>query len=141
MRHLRGEERRRLSENRQRGFVLFDVLMALFLFGLGFAALYGLKEAAYAETRAAISLTEAANVAQAQLETLLSHSWTENISSGQVIPGGLVARKDGPFQVQTTAAWGEVPWLLNVKVLVDWPEGQTRRSYELEGLYDVESSE
>lgn len=124
---------------RQRGFALFDVLIALFLFSLGFTALYGLRESTYAEMRAGMMLTEAANIAQTQMESLRAHSWTENISAGRVIPGGLVEGNYGLFHLQTAAAWQGLPWLLDVKVRVDWPEGSSRRSYELEGLYYVES--
>lgn len=134
-------EQRLNAERSRSGFALIDVLLALFLFSLGFAALYGLEEAALAETRAAVTLTEAANQAQTRMENLLSHSWIDNLSTGRIIPGGLVKSDEGFFQIQTASAWGELPWLLKVTVRVEWTQGKHRRSYELEGLYYVESSE
>ena len=130
-----------LANRRQGGFALFDVLMALFLFSLGFAAVYGLRESTYAETRTAIMQTEAVNLAQTQLESLLAHSWSENLRLKRVIPGEVLENTNGFYNLQTEAAWTAVPGLLKVKVRIDWPEGVKRRNYELEGLYYVESGE
>lgn len=54
---------------RDSGFVLLDVLLALFLFTMGFAAVYGLSHAAFKEGEEALNLTQAANIAQELMET------------------------------------------------------------------------
>ena len=79
------------------GYILLDVLLAIFLFSLGFAVLYGLTEGALVETRQASSLMEAANLAQKEMDQLSAHSWRENINRQACLPGGTVEGSERNF--------------------------------------------
>ncbi|CAA7601590.1 Hypothetical protein DEACI_2257 [Acididesulfobacillus acetoxydans] len=120
------------------GFVLMDVLLAVMLFGLGFAVLYGLNESAWAEAGAAANLTEAANLAQKKLEDLHERSWPENFALEKCLPGGSACGQEGRFQWSVASEWGELPDILDVTAEVCWSEGWTRKSYRLQSIYFVE---
>ncbi|KLU58568.1 hypothetical protein CEB3_c45840 [Peptococcaceae bacterium CEB3] len=123
------------------GFVLMDVLLAVMLFGLGFAALYGLYESSLAEAAAAANLTEAANLAQKGIEDLHERSWPENFALEKCLPGGRVSGQEGHFQWSVASEWGELPDVLDVTVEVRWSEGRTGKSYYLQSIYFIERSQ
>lgn len=120
------------------GYVLFDVLLALFLFSLGFAALWGLTEDAISESQQASSLLEGANLAQKKLDQLAVHSWSENFACRACLPGGTVEGDEGRFRWRIVSNWDDIPQLLRVSVEVHWTERGNPVSYSLESLYAVE---
>ncbi|HHY27464.1 MAG TPA: hypothetical protein GX523_12130 [Desulfitobacterium dehalogenans] len=122
----------------EKGFVLLDVILALFLFTVGFVALYGLSENALAEAGQALRLTEAANHAQSIMETLGAESWLDSIHRGRIIPGGEVEGAEGLFRWKVHADWDIPDELLRVKVEVSWPEQGNVQSYALESLYALQ---
>lgn len=128
----------RTSNHDSRGYVLFDVLMAIFLFGIGFAALAGLTESYLRETRQASNFTEAVNIAQKNLEFLAGHKWDENIAQGRCIPGSVVQGDEGRFHWSISCEWDTLPDLLQVSVRVDWFEERQMKNYLLETAYHVE---
>src|SRR5665647_2763501 len=87
------------------GYVLFDVLLALFLFSLGFAVLFGLTEGALSEARQASTLLEGANLAQKKLDQLAVHAWSDNITQQACIPGGTVEGNEGKFRWIIASDW------------------------------------
>lgn len=119
------------------GYVLFDVLIALFLFSSGFAVLFGLTEGAVSEARQATTLMEGANLAQEIMDRLAARSWSENIATQACIPGGTVVGSDGKFLWQIHSEWGDIPELLRVNVEVKWTERGTPHQYKLESLYAI----
>lgn len=120
------------------GYVLFDVLFALFLFSLGFAVLFGLTEGAVSEARQASTLMEGANLAQEIMDRLAVQIWSENIATQACIPGGTVVGHDGKFLWKIHSEWGDIPELLSVNVEVKWTERGNPYQYRLESLYAVE---
>ena len=120
------------------GYVLFDVLLALFLFSLGLAVLFGLTEGAVSEARQASTLMVGANFAQQKLDQLAVHDWSENISQQACIPGGTVEGNDGKFYWILCSNWDDIPQLLRVSVEVRWTERGNASWYKLESLYAVE---
>ena len=126
------------KKNSARGYVLFDVLLAVFMFSLGFAGIYGLTESAVAEARQAADLLEAANLAQKTMDSLTVRGWPENIAAGVCLPGSIVTKQEGKFRCQISTVWDEVPQLLRVSVDVHWLERGTPIIYKLESLYAVE---
>lgn len=120
------------------GYVLFDVVLALFLFSLGFAVLFGLTEGALTQARQATALMEGANLAQETMDQLAVNSWSENFISGACIPGGLVEGREGKYHWVIESNWEDIPQLLRVSVLVRWRDQDTPFEYELECLYEVE---
>ena len=120
------------------GYVLFDVLLALFLFSLGFAVLFGLTEGAVSEARQASTLMEGANLAQEIMDRLAVQTWSENIASQACIPGGTVEGHEGEFGWLIHSEWEDIPQLLRVSVEVRWVERGNHPWYKLESLYAVE---
>lgn len=132
------QELRNNSHRNNPGFALLDALMAIFLFGLGFAVLFGLTESALAEATQAENLTQAANIAQEKIEALHGRSWLDNFVQGACLPGQVVEGDEGRFRWRVFSEWEELPDTLHVKVEVLWPEGRTKRTYQLESVYHVE---
>ncbi len=124
--------------NTSQGYVLFDVLLALFLFSLGFAVLFGLTEGGVSEARQATTLMEGANLAQKKMDQLAVHAWSDNIARQACIPGGTVEGQDGKFHWLIVSDWGDIPQLLRVSIEVRWMERGNPYQYELESLYAVE---
>ncbi|TGE34207.1 hypothetical protein [Desulfosporosinus sp. Sb-LF] len=125
--------------NPTQGYVMFDVLLALFLFSLGFAVLYGLTEGAVYESRQASTFMEGANLAQKKLDQLAVHTWSDNINQGACIPGGIVEGSEGKFHWLIRTDWDDIPQLLRVSVEVRWSEqGNPSSWYILESLYAVD---
>ena len=120
------------------GYVLFDVLLGVFLFSLGFAVLFGLTEGAVSEARQASTLREGATIAQKQLEQLAVHAWSDNLARQACIPGGTVEGNEGKFHWIIHSEWEDVLQLLRVSVEVRWVERGNPCSYNLESLYAVE---
>lgn len=120
------------------GYVLFDVLLALFLFSLGFAVLFGLTEGALFESRQATTLMEGANLAQKKLDQLAVHAWSDNIARQACIPGQTVEGNEGKYHWLIASNWDDIPQLLRVSVEVRWTERGNPAWYKLESLYAVE---
>ena len=117
---------------------MFDVLLALFLFSLGFAALFGLTESAVSESRQASALMEGANLAQTKLDQLAVHAWSDNIARRACIPGGINEGSEGKFHWLIRSDWDDSPQLLRISVEVHWAERGNPSSYKVESLYAVE---
>ncbi|HBV89034.1 MAG TPA: hypothetical protein DEF42_20880 [Desulfosporosinus sp.] len=121
-----------------KGYVLFDVLLALFLFSLGFAALFGLTVGALYESGQASNLMEGANLAQSKMDRLAAHEWSDNFARRDCVPGGIVEGTDGRFHWLIRSEWHDSPELLEVGVEVHWMERGHPYQYKLESLYAVE---
>lgn len=120
------------------GYVLFDVLLALFLFSLGFAVLFGLTEGAVSEARQASTLMEGANLAQEIMDRLAVRKWSDNITRQDCLPGGTVEGNEGKFHWLIVSNWEDIPQLLRVRVEIRWAEQGNFAWYKLESLYAVE---
>jgi len=120
------------------GYVLFDVLLGLFIFSLGFAVLYGLTEGAVSEARQASTLMEATNFAQKKLDQLAVRNWNDNIAQQACIPGGTVEGNEGKFRWSIYSEWQDIPQLLRVSVEVRWVDRGNAAWYKLESLYVVQ---
>ncbi|HVJ48892.1 hypothetical protein [Desulfitobacterium sp.] len=125
-------------ERRKNGFVLIDVLIALFLWTMSFAALYGLTEGASQNSRDALVTTEAANLAQNLMEQLSAHPWPENFAEGKCIPGGKVQGSENGFQWSIQSTWESENVLLKVTTQVTWPKKGHLSTYDLTTLYYLE---
>lgn len=117
---------------------MFDVLLGLFLFSLGFAVLFGLTEEAVSESSQAFTLMEGANLAQKTMDRLTVQGWSENIATGACQPGATVEGNEGKFQWLVRSNWEGIPQLLRVSVEVRWIVRGNPSWYKLESLYVVE---
>lgn len=113
------------------GFVLLDVLLALFLFTTGFAAVYGLSIGALKEGEEALNLTKAANIAQELMETFAS----EVCGTGNRIPDGIMQGKKEEYHWQITTEWIIPEKLLQVNVHITWLERGRTQGYKLTSLF------
>ncbi|MHB8124040.1 MAG: type IV pilus modification PilV family protein [Desulfitobacteriaceae bacterium] len=120
------------------GYALLDVLMALFLFSISFAVLFGLTETTNIENQQSANLTQAMNIAQKSIERLAGRSWAENIANRECIPGGAVVGSEGLFDWTLYAEWDVFPELLEIQTEVKWLEKGKIRSYRLGSLYHVD---
>lgn len=127
-----------ITKKNIQGYVLLDVLLAVFLFSLGFAVLFGLTEGAVSEARQAATLMEGANLAQKKIDQLAVHAWDDNIARQVCIPGGTVEGNEGNFHWLIVSNWDDLPQLLRVRVEVRWSEQGYPANYKLESLYAVE---
>jgi len=123
---------------KQRGYALFDVLIAISLLTLGFAAIYSLTESAVKQTQEGKNLLEAANIAQSQMDEFMATSSLDNNLQGPYVPGSTVEGEDGSFHWQVRTWWDETPSLLRVEVEVSWLEAGRTRRLVLRGMSDVE---
>ncbi|WP_459930437.1 type IV pilus modification PilV family protein [Desulfosporosinus burensis] len=114
------------------------MLLALFLFSLGFAVLFGLTESAVTQSRQAFTLMEGANLAQKIMDRLANHEWRDNLVQQACIPGGTVRGQEGKFQWIIRSEWDDMPQLLRVSVEVFWKGKENPSQYKLESLYAVE---
>ena len=122
----------------KQGYILLDVLLALFLFSLGFAVLFGLTEGALYESRQGATLLEGANLAQKKMDQLAVQVWNNNIARQDCLPDGTVEGNEGQFHWLIVSDWDDTPQLLRISVEVRWSEGGNPAWYKLESLYDVE---
>lgn len=123
---------------RKNGFVLIDALLALFLWTTSFAALYGLTEGAIQNSRDALVMTEAANLAQDLMEQLSAHPWPQNFAEGKCVPGGEVKGSENGFQWSVQSEWESENVLLQVTTQVTWPKKGYLSTYTLTTLYYLE---
>ncbi|MBP1759708.1 MAG: hypothetical protein H6Q63_625 [Firmicutes bacterium] len=114
------------------------MLLALFLFSLGFAVLFGLTVEAVSESRRAMNLMEGANFAQETMDRLAANAWDDNIAQSVCIPGGIVEGTEGKLHWLIRSEWHDIPDLLKVSVEVRWTERGNPFQYKLESLYAVE---
>jgi hypothetical protein len=114
-----------------------DVLMALFLFSVGFATIASLHVAALREARQVLSINQAANLARNQMETWTANGWRENIHSGVCLPGGRIQGQEEMFVWTLEVDWEEENVLLRVTCAVEWPEGGECKLFILESYYDA----
>ncbi|WP_434511816.1 type IV pilus modification PilV family protein [Desulfitobacterium sp. AusDCA] len=120
------------------GFVLVDVLIALFLWATGFSALYGLTEGAIQNSREALVMTEAANLAQNLLEQLSARPWTQNFTEGKCLPGSEVKGSEQGLQWSVKSEWESENVLLKVTAQVTWLKKGYPSTYTLTTLYCVQ---
>lgn len=125
------------SVRRNEGYILMDVLTALFLLSLGFAAFLGMNEGAVSETNQAANLCQAANIAQSKMEELAAGSWQENMDEGLCVPGEEVQGTEGKFRWTVDTDWGSPAAIIDVRISVEWLEQGQNRKYVLESMYDV----
>ncbi len=120
------------------GYALIDVLVALFLFSIGFFVIFGLTETGYVKSRQASNLTKAVNIAWKTMERLSGRSWADNLAENECIPGDTVVGSEGLFEWTIYADWETYPELLEVETEVKWLENGKVCSYRLESLYYVD---
>jgi len=127
----------RINDYRERGYIFIDVLMAIFIFAMGFAGLYSLTSEALANYQSSVNLTKAAHLAQSKLalaEIALKNSLSEkSIELGEEISG-----------VEAGMAWTlhathtMIPNLFELKVVVAWQERNQYQTYLSECLVFVD---
>jgi type IV pilus modification protein PilV len=82
-RHSTGEKDlgSRDSQRQEQGFTLVEVMIALFILAFGLLAIATMQATAIKSNSRAMGLTEAANLAQAQMESLIGRPYTDPLLS------------------------------------------------------------
>lgn len=120
-----------------RGFIYLDIVIALFIFGLGFVVVVGIVNAAYLKNSHTTNYLKAINLASSAMDTTLSII-EEDASSVAVYLNGQVSNQAGSYDVNIRAEWENVDLgLINVTVAVDWMERGNSKKYLLYRLYHL----
>jgi hypothetical protein len=118
-----------------RGYILLDILMGLFIFGLGFTVILGLMQTAALGGAQAHNLLEAVNVATSALEETTGSIMANPDAAYAFLDQG-VKGQTGLFRKTVTAHW-EQNDLLRITVEINWAELGQSRNYRLESLVSV----
>lgn len=115
-----------------RGYVLLDILIGLFILGLGFAVIQGLTQSAALSYAQSHNLLQAANLAGSTI-----HSVTSDLKKDPAVKYAYFNQEGldqvGKYQRQVSVQW-DTPDLLLITVEVGWPELGEFRNYRLESL-------
>lgn len=118
-----------------KGYILLDILIGIFILGLGFAAVLSLLNgAALAGGRAGLSL-QAVNLAVSTMDEL-DKSLEMRSSDSYLFLAGQPSERIGGLERTVRAEW-DSPDLLLVTVEIKWLEGKRVREYFLESLVYV----
>lgn len=120
-----------------KGFILLDVLIGLFIFGLGFAVITGVINTAALAGGEAQNYLQAVNLASSTMDELLNLLEIDN-SSQYAYLGKEGKEQVGTFEKLIKMEWESVDLLL-VTVEIKWKEKGEVRNYLLESLFYVQA--
>ncbi len=117
---------------KQSGFVLVDILAALFIVSLGLTVLLGLANNAVASQSKAANYFEAVNIAASEMDQVFSTLKTDPEQRFFYITADHDQRS-GIYTIHTKLAL-QAANLARITVQVSWQEQKEARSYKLESL-------
>lgn len=119
------------------GFIYLDIVIALFIFGLGFVVMVGIINAAYLKNSHTTNYLKAINLACSAMDTTLS-ILEKDASSAAVYLNNHVSNNVGSYNVDIRAEWKNTDLgLINVTVAVDWMERGNSKKYLLYRIYHL----
>jgi len=130
-----------INKSDPKGYVFIDVLIAIFIFALGFAGLYSLTEEAVRNTQSSMNLAQAVSLAQSKLETAGNAFIHQRLFEGYISPGEGVHGTEDKLSWNLDSEWTEVPNLLKIKVQIRWQENRKNMVYDIESLFYIPSSD
>lgn len=119
-----------------KGYILLDILIGLFIFGLGFAVILGVINTAALARGETDNYLQAVNLAGSKMDELLSNLEEDNSYRYSFLPGE-VKDNVGPFERIIKAEWDSADLLL-LTVQIKWIERGEVRDYLLESLFYVQ---
>lgn len=121
----------------QKGYILLDVLIGVFIFGLGFGVFWGLLNYSQIHGTEAQIFISAVNMASSTMDEL-SMDLKEN---PEKVSAYLQNQEEscGPrFNKVITARWGDIPGTVELCVEIHWQSLAEDHVYKLESLFYVE---
>lgn len=122
--------------NRERGFLLLDVIVAGLILSIGLTYLVGVSLAARKAVHASLWKARAANLAQSELEEIKTLGVEQALASGKVLPHDTVESvQANGLRLQVYSDWvpGN-PDLLEIKVTGLWSHGPDSGAARLDTL-------
>lgn len=127
---------RNLIGNSNKGYILLDILIGLFIFGLGFTVIIGLTSIAALAKGQTDNYLDAINLASSTMDEILS-DLEEDSSFSNLYLSINVKDRIGTFERAVKSEW-ESSNLLLILVEIKWVEKGQDREYLLESLYYVQ---
>ncbi|NLI91854.1 MAG: hypothetical protein GX434_06480 [Peptococcaceae bacterium] len=119
-----------------KGYILLEILMGLFLFGLGFTVILGLIQTVALANGQAHNLLEAVNLAGSTTEEITYHIKQDRLNTYSYLSGELCDQA-GMFRRTIRTKW-DSPDVIWISVEIQWTELGEHRNYSLESLLMVE---
>ncbi|RLB28469.1 MAG: hypothetical protein DRH11_17290 [Deltaproteobacteria bacterium] len=119
------EEKRRGGKEKEKGFTLLELIIAISILTVGLLAVGSMQTGAIVANSRAYQITESTNAAQVQLEELIRKPWgSTDLSVGAHSPVS-VGRYSVSWNVSTVAG---LPNTLLITVTAQWTEKGVARS-------------
>lgn len=116
--------------NDDKGYIVLDILLGIFIFSLGFAAAWEINVSAVLINGQAENMFKAVNLAESTVEELYS-DLQEDGCLADLYTMGEIREQEGLFNKVIRANW-ETPNLLLIEVEVEWVERERHKEYCLE---------
>ncbi|UWG95735.1 hypothetical protein LPY66_12510 [Dehalobacter sp. DCM] len=117
------------------GFVYLDIIVALFIFGLGFAVIFGSVQASYLKQSHTERYLDAVNLASSTLNEVVDDV-DEDPAAAAAYLEGEHKHVVGFYNVVIKTEWAEAD-LLSVTVEVTWLEQGRNKNYHVQSLCHV----
>jgi hypothetical protein len=127
---------RSLFSTSSKGYILLDILVGLFIFGVGFSATLGIINTAVLARGQADNYLQAVNLASSSMDETLNNLGG-NSACKYTYLSGEVSNTIGNFERVIKAEWDSIDLLL-LTVEVRWMEKGEIREYILESLFYVQ---
>lgn len=119
-----------------RGYILLDILVALFIIGFGLAVSLGVIDTAALANAQAENSLQAINLAASQMDQVIYNLKVNNCCPDEYLTGS-ISKRCGRFESMIGAKWDSAGLLL-VTVRIQWLERGELREYLLESLCHVQ---
>ncbi len=120
----------------KRGYILLDILIGLFIFGLGFLVVMGLIQTSALSYQQSHNIQEAVNLAGSTLEQVITDINQDSMNQYLYLDGK-VCDVVGKYRRKIKAEWETVDLLL-LTVEIRWMEKNEEKNYDVKSLYYVQ---
>lgn len=121
-----------MSKQGERGYIFLDILIGLFILGIGTAVYWGLISSVTISSEENANYLHAVNLARSTLDELFADFKKKNGIIHNYIQNDITDRVEDRFQRIVRADWEEIPGLLSLTVEINWDERGKSRTYRLE---------
>ncbi len=125
------------EKNGSGGYIFLDIILGLFIFGLGFVIVLSVTNAAALAEAQAENYLQAVNLASSAMDEMLDNLDSDS-SYGETYPIVGTEEKIGKFKQKINVGW-ESDSILWITVEVIWNERSETRNYLLHSLFYVRS--
>ncbi|HHV63647.1 MAG TPA: hypothetical protein GXX46_01000 [Peptococcaceae bacterium] len=126
----------KILKTSDQGYLLLDILVGLFIFGLGFAVILGVINTAALANGQSSNYLQAVNLGTSAMDEILAKLKEDN-SFRYAYLGVVQKEKVGNYWRTIKMEWDSIDLLL-ITVRVEWMERGEGRDYYLESLFYVQ---